>query len=201
MQVHPWPQCAEQALAALRSEPACTVLAIHTPQQDDRTVARQATRDALRTVLGQYWQQAAPSIRFTEQPGQPISVTSGAEPVWLSVSHAPGLSVAAVHRHRPVGIDVAHGTFASEALPDWEALARDYLGPSAHQQLASTPSAERATAFAVAWSQLEAGIKCHGWGLTEWTPALAAALAQCRYTPLALPVQWSDAYVATLAVL
>lgn len=201
MQVHPWPQCAEQALDALRSEPGCAVLAIHTPQQDDRRVARQAIRDALRTLLGQYWQQSAQSIFFTEQPGQPITVASGEDPVWLSVSHAPGLSVAAVHRHRAVGIDVANGTGAPEALPDWEALARDYLGPTAHQQLVHTPPAARATAFAGAWSQLEAGLKCHGWGLTEWTPALAAALAQCRYIRLALPAQWSDTYVATLAVL
>ena len=201
MQVHPWPQCTEQALDALRSEPGCAVLAIHTPQQDDRTVARLTIRDALRTLLGLHWQQAAQSIRFTEQPGQPITVASHPEPVWLSLSHAPGLSVAAVHRHRAVGIDVTSDTAGAEALPDWEALARDYLGPAAHQQLARTPAATRATTFAGAWSQLEAGLKCHGRGLTEWTPALAAALAQCRYTPLELPAQWSDAYVATLAVL
>lgn len=201
MQVHPWPQCADQVLAALRSAPGCAALAIHTPQQNDRTVARQAIRDALRMLLGQHWQQAAHSIRFTEQPGRPITVLSSPESVWLSVSHAPGLSVAAVHRHRPVGIDITHGTGAAEALPDWEALARDYLGPIAHQQLVHTPPAARATAFAFAWNQLEAGLKCHGLGLTEWTPALAAALAQCRYIRLALPAQWSDTYVATLAVL
>jgi 4'-phosphopantetheinyl transferase len=73
-------------------------------------------------------------------------------------------------------------------LPDWAAVARDYLGPRVADALQQTPPADRPAAFAQAWCQLEARLKCAGLGLAEWHPARDQRLAACQLWPLQLPI-------------
>ena len=200
MRVHPWPQNAADALLALESDAACVVISVATLRNENRTLARQSIREALQELLAAYWQHPVKSIQFSSRIGEAVALLSPASTVGLSISHAPGCSLAAVHLHCTVGVDVVRidtdRVGGDDALPDWDQLAQDYLGPVAHQQLVHTAPGVRAAAFARAWSQLEAGLKCQGQGLTEWTPALGQALASCTTTILDLP----DTLRGTLAV-
>lgn len=169
-----------------------------------RQVIRQAVCDDMLTVA-----QAAGLCWLPEQlvlhgtPGQPpwlqhppLSGVGGAAcfpaRTFLSFSHQPGYALAALSRTGPVGVDLMR----VEALPDWRELADDYLSPEVSRRLAGLPPDGRDRAFAVAWTCLEAGLKCLGQPLTEWTPVLAARLAALHTLPLDLPAGW----VGTLAV-
>lgn len=199
--VHPWPHSAAQALAALQSDAACVVISVATLHTEDRTLARAAIRLALRELLAAYWHQPSDWIQFSGRTGEVLTLLSPVCAVGLSISHAPGCSVAAVHLHGAVGIDVMRvDAYPSgedgEDPPEWQLLARDYLGPATHHQLVHTAPALRAAAFAQAWSHWEASMKCLGQSLTEWTPALGLALDRCTVTALDLP----DALRGAMAV-
>lgn len=195
--VHPWPQQAAAALRALQSGAACAVISVATPPTEDRTQARVSIRAALRDLLAAYWVQPPASIQFCHRRGEAPALLPPAYAPGLSISHAPGCSVAVVHLRCTVGIDVvgvdADGVGGDSGPLGWDRVAHDYLGPVAHQRLAQVAPAERALAFAHAWSQWEAGLKCLGQGLTEWTPALGQALGRCTVVALDLPAAWCGA--------
>ncbi len=204
VRVYPWPHSAADALAALRSEAGCVVISVATPNTENRTPARWAIRLALQELLARFWQRPVASIGFTTATGQPLALHSPAVAVGLSISHAPGCSVAAVHLRRAIGVDVMQVAAALDAsqqpLPDWEALARDYLGPVAHAMLLRSAPAQRGRALAQAWCHREAQLKCQGLGLEEWSTAQARALPQCAVNAL----DWSESmpglYCGALAV-
>jgi hypothetical protein len=58
----------------------------------------------------------------------------------------------------------------------YSAVARDYLGPEAARKLAARSEGERDAAFAHAWSEHEARLKCLGLQLAEWCDERAVAL-------------------------
>jgi 4'-phosphopantetheinyl transferase len=118
------------------------LIGVHTPLGEDRTQARWLVRQALGAM------------------------TAEAD---VSISHASGFSVAAVHRHGPVGIDLMR--LEDELMPDWEAVARDYLGPAATARIAGCRGEHRAVCFAQEWTRREAQLKHHGCGLVEWASA------------------------------
>ncbi|WP_164708159.1 4'-phosphopantetheinyl transferase superfamily protein, partial [Pseudomonas viridiflava] len=87
-----------------------------------------------------------------------------------------------------VGVDV----MTVQNVPDWQTVARDYLGPTVTHRLQETPEGARNLALANAWCQHEALSKLLGRHLIEWTehsrsegslvelellPGLAGALA------------------------
>jgi 4'-phosphopantetheinyl transferase len=81
-------------------------------------------------------------------------------------------------------------------VPDWEPVARDYLGPEAASKLVARLAGERDAAFSHAWSEHEARLKCLGLQLAEWCEERVVALQACRCLPLALP----DGYVGYVAL-
>jgi 4'-phosphopantetheinyl transferase len=110
----------------------------------------------------------------------------------VAISHDGELSLAAFRLDSgPVGIDVMQVT----DVPDWEAVARDYLGPDCAAALGHVPAAARADAFARAWSEREARLKCMGMPLAEWDAAETSRLAACTCRTIALPA----GYVGTVA--
>jgi 4'-phosphopantetheinyl transferase len=154
--------------------------------RDSRAAARARVRGALREVLGQMAGLAPDAIVIQSTPGCAPALSfpgrHGPAP-GISISHDEPLSLAAIHLHGPVGVDLMR----VQDIPDWRAVAHDYLGPHATALLDAAPAAERAAAFARAWSAHEARLKCHGLQLTEWTPALAARLDGCDCRELVLP--------------
>ena len=191
--VHAWPDAAPLALEALRGKQALTIIRIATPNTEIRHAAREQVRTALRELLAALLQQPAATLPLVAQPGQTLVLDLPGTPIGLSVSHAPGCSVAAVHRHGAVGVDVMRIGEGADWMPDWGAVARDYLGAQAQARIDQVTPDQRACAFAREWTALEACLKCLGMGLTEWTPALAQRLAGCAVTALDVPLGFCGA--------
>lgn len=195
MAVHAWPQQVDLALADLRSGQACTIISVPTPHTTDRELARHLIRTALRQTVADFLEQPVTTIYLASRPGQGIWLDTALMPgvlplpLNLSVSHAPGLSVAALGWGVAVGVDVMQLAPDAAEMPDWQQVAQDYLGPIVTESLRQTAPAQRSAAFAQAWTHVEACLKCLNLPLTEWTPALAQQLASCRAMALALPEQ------------
>ncbi|MBC7683276.1 MAG: 4'-phosphopantetheinyl transferase superfamily protein [Ferruginibacter sp.] len=179
----------------LRSAQALTVISVATPVTTDRIAARALVRDALQQTLGAFLGQPAASIALVSQPGQPLAVASSPVRLGLSVSHSPGLSLAAMARGACVGVDVMRVEDGVEANADWLRVARDYLGPQATARLQATSAAACPVAFVQTWTQFEACLKCLGLALTEWSLQLGTQLATCQGWPL----DFADTPLGTLA--
>ena len=157
--------------------------------QPDRATARRTIRGALVAALAEASGLAASAIRLCGAPGEaPYALLDDGRRIALSISHDGDLSVAALRLDGgAVGIDVMQVT----DVPDWQAVARDYLGPACAAALDGMP------AFARAWSEREARFKCRGLALAEWAASDEPLLSACACRPLLLP----DGYVGSVAVL
>lgn len=175
-----WPECKPAP------EQRVFVLAL-AGSSSDRSEARAAARLAARQALAGQLGQSLDAVQLHAPPGQPPRVL-GWPDIGLSFSHEAGISLVAVNLDGPVGVDVVQAT----ATDDWQAVARDYLGPQA--------LALGAAGFATAWAALEARLKCCGLDLQEWSAEREQRLlAACIALPLALP-RAADAWVGALAL-
>lgn len=191
--VHSWPHSVHLALDELRSDRGFAVFSVAVPDATIRPVARDHIRAALRETLGALLHRPAASITLISHPGQPILLDSPLTRIGLSVSHAPGLSVAAIHRSASIGVDVMRVEQGADWMPGWECVAQGYLGPQTYDRLAKMSPEQRAPAFAQDWTCFEACLKCLGIALTEWTPLLEQRLASCCVRALELPENYRGA--------
>lgn len=154
-----------------------------------RELARQRIRRALRQALAQRWHEPESRIEVIRVPGKAPRLTLGGAPceAGVSISHEAGLSIAAANLHGALGVDL----MLVQPIPDWQAVARDYLGPDVAARLDGDPHA-----FARAWTEREARLKCAGLPLREWTALEAERTAGCRCFAIDLP----DGFVGTVAV-
>ncbi|WP_353405592.1 4'-phosphopantetheinyl transferase family protein, partial [Duganella hordei] len=131
-----------------------------------RSAQRANIRRAAREVLAALTGEPASCFGIQSQPGGPLNVIVGGHDstIGCSFSHEDGYSLAAIHLHGAIGVDMMR----VQDIPDWEAVARDYLGPTVTAALQATPAAERPLAFALAWTRREAELKCRGSQLAEW---------------------------------
>jgi 4'-phosphopantetheinyl transferase len=160
--------------------------------QPDRAAARRTIRAALLAALAESSGLPPSRIQQLGAPGEAPYALLGGRRVALSISHDGDLSVAALRLDDgAVGIDLMQVT----DVPDWQAVARDYLGPACADALARVPEAARAAAFARAWSAREAKLKCRGLALVEWGACDEALLSTCSCLSLVLP----DGYVGSVA--
>jgi len=169
------------------------VLWLETSANAPRSTVRQEVRQALVVALSEILAVETVAIKLISQAGQPVRLAPPWQDIGLSLSHDNGRSLAAIHRHGPVGVDLLRNDLQ---LPDRDRLARDYLGPIQAAALAALPANQRDQAFAQAWAGLEASLKCLTLELDEWTAERAARLSACAVTALALPTGWCGA-VAT----
>lgn len=164
--------------------------------QSDRETARLRIRAALVAALAAHCGIDPGRIElYSPQGAAPwavVALDSGLHRIPLSISHDGDISVAAYSFNGAVGIDVT----SILPVPDWQPVSRDYLGRATTDALATRPHGERDTAFAHAWSEHEARLKCLGLQLDEWCDELAPALRACRCFPLSLP----EGYVGYLAL-
>ncbi|SDE93526.1 4'-phosphopantetheinyl transferase [Massilia sp. PDC64] len=156
--------------------------------QPDRATARRTIRLALLAALAEASGLPASAIQLCGAPGEAPYALLGGRRLALSISHDGDLSVAAMRMDGgAVGIDVMQVT----DVPDWQAVARDYLGPACATALDGMP------AFARAWSEREARLKCRGMALNEWRAEDEPFVSACSCLPFVLP----DGYVGSVAVL
>jgi 4'-phosphopantetheinyl transferase len=178
--------------------PGVTVIGI--AGQADRDRARGAIRMALLAELGLMSGLPPERIALHGEPGEApwalLDAPEGRRLAWLAISHDGELSVAAISLHGAVGIDVTR----IMDIPDWQPVARDYLGPKVTNELAKADPRTRASAFARAWSEREARLKCLGWPLAEWTPEAEPVLQACRCAALDFSTALADGYVGALAL-
>ena len=164
--------------------------------QADRDQARVAIRVAILAELGLLTglppERIALHAASGEAPYAQFDGPEGRHCAWLAISHDGELSLAAISLHGAVGIDVTRIL----EIPDWQPVARDYLGPEVAAALAVLDPPARASAFARAWSEREARLKCLGWPLAEWNPEAEPVVQACRCTALLLP----EGYVGELAL-
>jgi 4'-phosphopantetheinyl transferase len=164
--------------------------------QLDRETARLRIRAALTAALAAHCGIDAGRIAvYSPQgvaPWAVVALDAGHHRIPLAISHDGDISVAAYSFSGAVGIDVT----SILPVPDWQPVARDYLGRATAHALAAQPDGGRDAAFAHAWSEHESRLKCLGLQLDEWCDELAPALRACRCFPLSLP----DGYVGYLAL-
>jgi 4'-phosphopantetheinyl transferase len=180
--------------APLAGPPGLALLGVR--GQSARETARLRIRIALTAALAVHFGVDAGRIALHSPQGVApwavVALDAGDQRIALSISHDGDLSVAAYSFNGAVGIDV----MSISPVPDWRAVARDYLGPEAALKLAALPDGERDAAFAHAWSEHEARLKCLGLQLREWCDKRAIALQACCCFPLALP----EGYVGYVAL-
>jgi 4'-phosphopantetheinyl transferase len=172
------------------------VLVIGIQAQEAREAARRAIREAIVAELALFTKLPSQRIALHTPEGQVpyalLDTPDGQRRAHLAISHDGALSLAAISLQGPVGIDV---TLVMD-IPDWEPVARDYLGPAVTAALAALPAGERTRAFALAWSEREARLKYLGRELVEWSKDGDRPLAACCCRPLALP----EGYAGVLAL-
>ena len=140
-----------------------------------RVRIREAIHDALLALTGD-------SVTLHGASGAaPWAIGADGKRIGLSISHEGALSIAAIHLHGAVGVDMLHTQLPADAL----AVTLDYLGPAAAQALTVADPADRPAAFAAAWTDHEARLKCLGIDLGEWRDD--PLLATCRVASLELP--------------
>jgi 4'-phosphopantetheinyl transferase len=166
------------------------VLAVHTSSGQQRDPARAQLREAVRTALASLPSVPPEQITIHATPGSAPHIDAAGRKVGCSFSHEDGLSLAALNLHGPVGIDL----MKVQDIPDWESVARDYLGPETCAALSACRPQDRPRAFAQAWTAHEARLKCQGLPLTEW-PAPTTTPQLLHLMELTVPAD----LIATLA--
>jgi len=175
MQVLMWPQTRP------RLQDGVLLIGIQHAPGSTRDMARARVRQALSQALQQMLDVPPARIGIHSVPGHAPQIrVPGHEDAGLSISHDGDFSVAAVHLHGPVGIDV----MAVQDTPDWRGVANDYLGPRVLARLCAATQAQRARLFTRAWCEREARLKCVGQALDEWSPRVAWG---CRTVEVGLP--------------
>ena len=111
-------------------------------------------RGALRRLLGAWRDEPPEAVPIGAGAHGKPCCTGGPE---FNLSHSGDLILLALHRQRPVGVDV------EQLRPGlaWRPIARRVLPPAEWQAL----EAEGAEAFLAAWCRLEARLKAQGLGL------------------------------------
>jgi 4'-phosphopantetheinyl transferase len=143
-------------------------------RNDARRAIRFAAREALALVRG----IRAADIAIDSTPGMPprILLAGLASHIGISFSHDTNYALAAFNLQGHIGADLMQ----VQDIPDWQAVARDYLGPEVASALQNATDLSRA--FTQAWTQREAALKCHAQQISEWQAALPG-----QSIPLVLP--------------
>jgi 4'-phosphopantetheinyl transferase len=173
------------------------VISVATTDTTIRHDARMWIRKALCEALGGLLGCPADAVPLIAKRGHPPQLDLPGGHMGLSISHESGLTLAAIHLEGRVGIDLIRVGNQPNWLPDWEDVARAYLGEQAIRRISRLPPAQRPRAFAHAWTIFEACLKCAGLALAETNPALERSLSRCRVIGLDLP----EGLVGTVATL
>ncbi len=147
-------------------------------QENGRAGARQQARLLLSGLLSHYLGAPADELGLVFEAGQPPRLAADWQglPLSLSISYCGAQAIVGICPGACIGIDLA----AVTPLPDWDGVARLYLGPQATARLARLEAGARARQFAQDWAGMEAASKCLGSGLEEWSPARQQHLQACQ---------------------
>jgi 4'-phosphopantetheinyl transferase len=147
-----------------------------------RQTARLELRTVLRRILAAWSDLLPEQLPLHDMLRGPVWLGQlGGQAMNISLSYAEGEGWIGLLRAGLIGVDV----MPVRLIPEADAVARLYLGPAA--AAAIRQSADPAMAFSVAWTELEARIKCLSRELNEWQLAQACAANQCAIQYRLLP--------------
>ena len=188
--VYFWPELADD----IPVNQSLIVIAVRTLPTTLRSQARKLIRMAITQVLADQLSCPYAKIKLTSQSGQSVKVSQPLQNIGLSISHEPGLSLAAINMNGKVGVDLID----VKSIPNDNEiykLALEYLGTQVAEYLSPLPSELQKHAFAKAWAEFEARLKCQGESLDEWTASSALQLNTLTFQPLELPESYIGAVV------
>jgi 4'-phosphopantetheinyl transferase len=120
-----------------------------------------AGRAILRALLAVYLQRSPAELRFgSGEFGKPSLLE--ADGIHFNLSHTGDLTLYAVTRGQPVGVDVE----SVRPFPDALEIAERFLSPSEYSLLKALPESDRERAFLISWTRKEAYLKATGRGLS-----------------------------------
>lgn len=155
-------------------EPGRPVL-VRVPAPRTRREARPFVRSALREILSTWSGLPVSALPLEETSRGPVwRGQLGGYPLDISISYSGPDAWIAMLRSGSIGVDALE----LQPLPDAEAVARLYLGPAVVEAIRHAPDPCRA--FALAWTEMEARLKCAKRNLREWSPAEARPDSRCR---------------------
>ena len=146
--------------------------------QSGHRPVREVARSHLRVILGAYLGMCPDRVPLHLAPGQAPRVDARWQGLSLSISlsYAGGVALIGLCPGAWIGVDLVE----IAPMPDWQQIARLYLGPDAALRLAKMNDADRESLFMLEWAEMEARSKCVGQGLQEWSPVRQQRL----YSPL-----------------
>lgn len=165
--VHPWPgptPVPQDGLFAILIEPSTASTAPSPYAGTQRDAARRQIRLAAREALAAVLRRPIADITIASSPGRPPHILLAGAPshIGISLTHEQHYSLAAINLNGPIGADIMR----VHDIPDWKAVAHDYLGPATTAALQTTTDLPRT--FTRAWTQREAALKYHAQQLSEW---------------------------------
>lgn len=187
--VYFWPESAD----SIPVNESLIVIAVRTLPTTLRTQARKLIRMAITQVLADKLSCQYTEIKLISQSGQSLKLSQPRQDIGLSISHEPSLSLAAINMNGSVGVDLID----VKSIPndnEIHQLALEYLGAQVAEQLSLLPSELQKQAFANAWTEFEACLKCQEKSLGEWAPSSALQLNTFCIRPLKLP----EGYIGTV---
>lgn len=126
----------------------------------------------VRLLLGALLQQSPEALPIGRGPwGKPELAPGPWPPLQFNLSHSGPLLLLAVHRQRPLGVDLERHRPGLR----WRAIARRYFSAATVARLEATPEPLQLAAFTAAWCSFEARLKADGRGLAAGALALAKA--------------------------
>jgi len=164
-----------------------------------RESLRHAVHQSICSTLAEVLRCDARQLSVQRMPGQvPMLLLDGRvhAAIRLSVAYAGASALWAWSDRTAIGVDV-------QAVPadvdgddaEWQAVARQFLGPAA-QGLALLQGTALRAAFAQQWAQLEARLKCAGLPLAEADALPSGRDAGVQCAPLPWPAAWGAAAAA-----
>ena len=185
-----WPESSD----SIPIDQSLIVIAVRTLPTTLRSQARKLIRIAIRQVLAKKLTCHYAEIKLISQLGQSLKLLQPRRNIGLSISHESGLSLAAININGSVGVDLIDiKTIPNKS--EIETLALEYLGAEVAEYLSHLSFEEQNRAFAQAWTEFEARLKCQEKSLTEWIPSSALQLNTLAVRSLSLP----ESYIGTIA--
>ncbi len=187
--VYFWPESSD----SIPINQSLIVIAVRTLPTTLRSQARKLIRIAIRQVLAKKLSCPYAEIKLTSELGQSLKLSQPRQNIGLSISHESSLTLAAINMNGGVGVDLID----VNSIPnDHEIyiLANEYLGTQLAEYISLLPSELQNHAFAQAWTEFEARLKCLEKSLTEWTPSSALKLNTLAIRSLNMP----DSYIGTV---
>jgi 4'-phosphopantetheinyl transferase len=152
------------------------------PTAPPRQIARRELRKVLREILAGWSGVLPEQLPLQETPRGPVWPGQlGGHSLDISLSYAEDAGWIGLLRAGQIGVDA----MPVQTIPEALAVARNYLGHAA--AAAIQRSTDPATAFATAWTEFEARLKCLKRELNEWPATQAFVTAGCASQSVMLP--------------